>query len=169
MLRIGILLLVANISNAYAVASTSITGVYRYSTESAFNQVNGQPLIDGKAAYLNDYAIGSQVAVSNARDGDQWRWEFYHEDGAPGSSARLTFYEEYEGSRDCFIGYIMFHYPTIQCGSTSTWHEVANRTYCQQTGNWYANVRYVPGDGGPEQLFENPVDIVSTGPQVKVR
>lgn len=155
-------------SGAFGTATTTISGPYRYPTQSAFDNMTGVVLDDGKA-YLNDVAIGVTAHVSKVSDGDRWKYEIYHEDGTVYSPAALTFRADYNGGKDCFIGTVVFGQPIVDCGATSIWYTVAYQTWCKKPGPWKVDVRYIPGDGSPEQLFENVVPIVSTGPQVKVR
>ncbi len=82
-------------------------------------------------AYYRDAYMGAQIVTYGAEDGDTWTAILKFPDGTTGSWAPITFYSQYNGQENCFVGggptscgytdYILAWYTFAQCQPTGTY------------------------------------------------
>ncbi|MDH5785082.1 MAG: hypothetical protein OEZ16_05655 [Chromatiales bacterium] len=149
--------------SSYA-AVTQINSLYAYPTTSQVFYHPGNAVTDG-TAMLSDAWLGLAINISGAVDQDKWVWEFLRPDGTRVAREQLKYVQSLGGRSRCFV----FAWSgSTYCGSNGGPFELAYESKCVALGEWNVRLTYTPADGSAIQVFDNFVDLKSTGPHVSI-
>jgi hypothetical protein len=151
-------------STVLQAAVTLIDSLYAYPTDNELFFHPGNAVTDG-TTLLSDAYVGLSIDINSAKNQDKWEWEFIRSDGTGAGRESLKFVTAYGNLRQCFVFAWGGEY---FCNTTGGRFEVAAPTACRTIGMWNVRLTYTPADGSPVQVFENPFEIKSSGPQVTV-
>lgn len=125
-------------SNSFStMSSNTLLGLWRYPAEERY-----WLQMTNATAYFRDVLAGAKTYIYGATDGETWTVDAQLSDGSTIKWPVVTFYANYGGSSNCFVGkpwvicgfrnIIILWYATVQCKQTGLW-----------TMNFYNNSNYL--------------------------